>query len=146
MLLHREGRLCKRMGGIMRKFLFDRNNIGSGMWIIPLTGVLCVLVAWFIAYTLAQGVGDREREAFEQARQAQVESCERANLLREEINTHVRVLDAFLIEAAVAREAAGTETDIRAAQAYRDLAEELEPVDIPDCDEVVPRYERLGNG
>lgn len=125
----------------MRK-LFVGNDDGhnSGLWMISLTGVVFVLIAWFIAYLLAQGVIDHQREAFAQARQAQVEACERKNELRAELNIQVDVLQEFLVTAAEFRDLGDTDMDAEAARAYRELSEPVNQLEIVDCQEVVPNY------
>jgi len=121
----------------MKKFVATS---GTGMWMIPLMGILCIIVAWFIAFTLGQSVGERERDAFEQTRQTQIAACERGNALRVEVNTQVVVLREFLLRAAEARELAGTEADIEAAEDYRELAGDVEMLEIVDCEEITPDY------
>lgn len=117
-----------------------REYMGSGLWLVPLTAVLTVLAAWFIAYTVAQDIAEQDRYAFDRARVTQVATCERANVLREETNKVVDILDEFLLDASSARESAGSDIDIGAAESYRQLAGELTRLTIVDCEEVVPNF------
>lgn len=91
-----------------------------------------------MVYLIADGVEDRQMTALEATRIAQVESCERANVLREEVNEHVDILGEFLSEAALARSRGMTDADIRAAEEYELLAERLDLIDIIDCEVAFP--------
>lgn len=66
-----------------------------------------------------------------------VASCERGNDLREETNQVILSLQEFLEAAADAREGAGTPEDVLTAERYREIADELEPVEIANCQQII---------
>jgi len=92
--------------------------------LIAIGSLLIIGVAWYIAFYFAQTLREEEQLAFQQARQAQIESCERVNVLREEVNSRVHILDTMFANDPL----------------YNELPEQLELVEIPDCEAVVPRY------
>lgn len=117
-------------------------------WLGPLLAVVLVLIGWAFAYNYAQSMQERERSAFETARQAQVESCERVNILRAEVNVQIEVLQEFLLEAAQARQNAAdagsdpaqVATDQTTANRYAELAAQANPIETPNCEEIIPDF------
>jgi len=92
--------------------------------LIAVGSLLIVGIAWYIAFSFAQTLREEEQFALQQARQAQIESCERVNVLREEVNSRVHILDTMFANDPI----------------YNELPEQLELVEVPNCEEVVPRY------
>lgn len=87
-------------------------------------------------------------------RETVVSSCERVNLLRQEVNRRGDVLREFLVSAAQVRDdtaalQTGLEADLNraAARRWRLLARSITDVPVPDCEKVVesaapPTYAR----
>lgn len=66
-----------------------------------------------------------------------VTSCERGNILRQETNGVIASLQEFLHAAADARERTGTPEDAETAERYREISQNLNPIELPNCEAII---------
>lgn len=115
-------------------------------WWVPWLFLLLVAGLWFWTKNATDVRLDAANDARAQLREAMVEACERVNVLRVESNQQAEVLREFLLAAGdtrgaaaeLATDPASARINRTAAERYRAMADLVEPVEIPDCDEVIP--------
>lgn len=114
-------------------------------WFVPWLVVAAVLLMWLYSTAQVQAVAEREHIAKELLRDSQVQACERVNTVRAKANHDGDILQQYLISAAQARQATadistGPERAInqRVATEWNDWATEIEAVDVPECEAVIP--------
>lgn len=121
-------------------------------------------VAYIVTVSLLVGFGlaafiwttqNDNRDVAEDARahvvyKAQVQSCQRGNIVRRELNTRGHILQRFLVSAAKARSQTAqiqrlsgqipeARLNAQAAHLWRDkLARDVTDIEIPVCTEIVP--------
>lgn len=122
-------------------------SVKAAVWITMFFLILAILVGWTLIWQNTNT--NQERAAFTISRQAQVESCERNNLLRAELNLLIDIvhkdidISADNWQAEADAGTGGTIIDLQAAARYRELLNRVEHLDIPACEEVIPHYEEF---
>jgi len=122
------------------KSTFDR-----APWWVPWLFLLIAFTGWMIfQFTTVNSVASTNQAARELIRTTQIESCERVNLLRQEVNEQGDLLREFMVMAAEARAAAG---DAEVAARYLELSRDIDEIPLTDCSDAFPEdIQRAGFG
>lgn len=115
----------------------QRANIRAAtahLWWVPLLVAAGVALAWFLAFNVAQGVVERDELAVEVALDAQVKACERANLIREELNAQADLLELITLDVISLL----SETQDAPHEELWLLLESLDRIEILDCPAIIP--------
>lgn len=96
--------------------------------------LIAVVVFAIIGGAALEQVADNNAQKL---RNAVVESCERVNDLRREVNTQTTVMQDLVTFAA---DVAAAEGDLETAQLYRDYVDQMHIVDLTQCEEEFPRF------
>lgn len=107
--------------------------------------IALALVLGFALWLATVNEANRRARDDERGAQALIESCQRVNVLRQEVNNQGQVLREFLDAAADARMRASVSSedpeqsaiDQDTSERYRALARSMVSVELPDCEVVV---------
>lgn len=76
-------------------------------------------------------------------RNAVVESCERINVLRKEVNLQTEIMKDLTTFTA---DIAASQSDIEHAREYRDLVDQMQILELVNCEEEFPRFSLASDG
>lgn len=105
-------------------------------WWVPWSFLLLLFLGWAgYQFAYVGAVAETNAEARQVIRESTIRSCERVNLLRDEVNSHGELLKNVLDVGAMNT----SEQDPAFARELERLSDEIDRVEITDCEEEFPR-------
>lgn len=95
-----------------------------------------VILALMGGYILEQQARDHAQELSE----ASIASCERTNMLREQVNRQAQVMSRLVTFTADRMAASGTSPDLDLVEEFRLAASQMEAIPITQCEAAYPQF------